>query len=183
MLLQPSVQRADRLNLENFLQLPNIEESPAWEFVGQVAVQKPMPTLYHSRLQKRLIARIDGLGMDYEAFPELRCVLSTSSVVPDVAVVRADRIPAENGPLMGPPDWAIEILSPDQPSLTVIAKLKLCLREGTQLAWLMDPQEQLVLVMWPDRPLLLCEGEREIPGLAGLDLGLTAGRMFQEWLR
>lgn len=180
--LQLSVQGRGCLSLEDFLQLPNIEESPAWELLEQVATQKPMPTLSHSRLQKRLVALIDGLGSEYEAFPELRCVLSTSSVVPDVAVVRVDRLPQDNGAMQGPPDWAIEILSPDQRSLKVLAKLELCLREGATLAWLVDPEAQLVLVMWPDRPVMICGGEQEIPGLPGLALGLTARGIFQDGL-
>ncbi|MGB3496454.1 MAG: Uma2 family endonuclease [Elainellaceae cyanobacterium] len=104
--------------------------------------------LLHSRLQKRLISSIDSLGSDYEAFPELRCVLSQNSVVPDVAVVKRDRLPLDNVPLTGTPDWMIEILSPDQSTTKVIAKIQLCIKEGTQLAWLIDADEKAVMVFW-----------------------------------
>ena len=33
--------------LDAFLQQPNIEASPAWEFLQGKAQQKPMPTLFH----------------------------------------------------------------------------------------------------------------------------------------
>jgi Uma2 family endonuclease len=48
------------LTLEDFLKLPHIEESPAWEYVDGVAIQKPMPKARHSILQKRLVAEVDA---------------------------------------------------------------------------------------------------------------------------
>jgi hypothetical protein len=57
-----------RLALQDFLKLPNIEESPAWEFVDGQANQKPIPAAFHSILQKRLTAAIDQAGSSYEAF-------------------------------------------------------------------------------------------------------------------
>jgi Uma2 family endonuclease len=39
------------LTLEEFLKSPYIEESPAWEYVDGVAMQKPMPKTRHSILQ------------------------------------------------------------------------------------------------------------------------------------
>ncbi|MGB6298369.1 MAG: hypothetical protein WBF90_19585 [Rivularia sp. (in: cyanobacteria)] len=38
--------------LTEFLAQPNIEASPAWELIKGEALQKPMPTLFHSRLQR-----------------------------------------------------------------------------------------------------------------------------------
>lgn len=38
--------------LEEFLAQPNIEISPAWELINGEALQKPMPTLFDSRLQR-----------------------------------------------------------------------------------------------------------------------------------
>jgi len=46
------------LTLDAFLHLPNIEESPAWEFIAGEMLQKPRPTTHHSILQKRLVAAI-----------------------------------------------------------------------------------------------------------------------------
>jgi Uma2 family endonuclease len=173
---------AQRLTLQEFLQLPDIEESPAWELLDQVPCQKPMPTLYHSRLQKRLVAAIDGSDSAYEAFPELRCVLSQNSVVPDVTVVHQDRIPTANQPIEGAPDWAIEILSPDQRMTKVIAKIQACLEEGMQLGWLIDAVEQVVMVFWPDRPLAIVSGQRVLPVLPDMALTLTPEQVFA-WVR
>ncbi|MDB9494622.1 Uma2 family endonuclease, partial [Spirulina major CS-329] len=46
--------------------------------------------------------------------------------------------------------WVIEILSPDQRSLQVTRKILFMLRQGTQLGWLIDPSEQVILVFKPD---------------------------------
>lgn len=170
-----------RLTVQEFLQLPDIEESPAWELLGGIPCQKPMPTLYHSRLQKRLVATIDSAGSSYEAFPELRCVLSQNSVVSDVAVIHKSRIPVGNEPIYGAPDWVIEILSPEQSTTKVITKIQSCLQEGTQLGWLLDSEEKVVMVFWRDRPLELLMGDVVLPVLPDLTLALTVEQVFN-WL-
>lgn len=61
------------LTLNDFLKLPAIEESPAWEYLDREVVQKPMPGGKHSRLQLRLASAINATASTYEALPELRC--------------------------------------------------------------------------------------------------------------
>lgn len=169
------------LTLEAFLRLPNIEESPAWEFIDGEMLQKPMPTTDHSILQKRLVATIDQAESQYEAFPELRCVLSQQSVVPDVAVILNQRLPSENSLVQGAPDWIIEILSPEQSTTKLIAKIQTCLTEGAQLGWLIDTTERLIMMFWSDRPLAIISGETVVPVLPGTDLKMTAKQIF-DWL-
>jgi Uma2 family endonuclease len=173
---------AQRLTLPEFLTLPNIEESPAWELIEGQAIQKPMPTSHHSILQKRLVAAIDQMDSGYEAFPELRCVLRENSVVPDVTIIRADRIPAENAPVAGAPDWMIEILSPDQSTTRLITKIQNCLNEGTQLGWLVDSTEQVIMVFWQDSRMGLFRQRDRIPSLPDIPLELTAEQVFN-WLK
>jgi Uma2 family endonuclease len=93
--------------LTEFLRSPNLEESPAWELFAEIVSQKPTPTLHHSILQKRLVGAIDLAGGEYEAFPELRCVLNANSIVPDITILRRDRVPTGNQPVMGAPDWLV----------------------------------------------------------------------------
>jgi len=66
-------------NLETFLQQPNIESSPAWEFIQGKAQQKPMSTLFHSRLQRNLVNQINNRTQSYEAIQELRYVIANTS--------------------------------------------------------------------------------------------------------
>jgi Uma2 family endonuclease len=171
-----------RMTMAEFLNLPDIEASPAWEFVNQVARQKTMPTLFHSRLQKNLLMIIDQSTQAYEALPELRCILSESSVVPDVAVMRLDRLPQFNKPIEGAPDWVIEILSPDQRATRVITKIQACLEAETRLAWLIDPLEEVVMVFWRDRPLVILRGNDLLPVLPDVQLELTPIKIFA-WMK
>lgn len=140
--------------LDNFLQQPNIEASPAWEFIYGQAQQKPIPTLFHSRLQRNLVNAINQQTTAYKAIQELRCIIPPMSPVPDIAVVQSDRFSKEDGPLQGVPDWIIEIHSPDQSTLDLQNKILHCLSHGTQLAWLIDIQRQQIWV-WENQELPL----------------------------
>lgn len=154
--------------LELFLRQPNIETSPAWEFINGQAQQKPMPTLFHSRLQRNLVNAINACTTTYEAIQELRCIVPPLSPVPDIVVVATERLPEADGPLQGAPDWMIEIRSPDQSTLDLQSKILHCLGNGTQLAWLIDLQRQQVWV-WqgPNLPIIF----------AGIDVLPTLGNM------
>ncbi len=170
-----------RLTLQDFLKLPHIEESPAWELVDGQANQKPMPTAHHSILQKRLTAVIDQADSPYEAFPELRCTLSSNSVVPDITVIHQNRIPTENTAVEGAPDWMIEILSPDQSTTKLIAKIQTCLQEGTQLGWLIDSEERVIMVLSPDSRISLLRNSDRLPLPQNIPLNLTVEQVFA-WL-
>ena len=176
------------LNLDHFLKLPYIEESPAWEFINGEAFQKPMPGGKHSRLQSRLAGAINAVGSRYEAFPELRCTFGGRSIVPDLAVVSCDRIPVdENGDILSTgiefaPEWVIEILSPDQSQMKVTRKILHSLRHGSQMGWLVDPDERVVLVYRPDSLPDELVGDVSLPCLLEVNLGLTVEKMF-EWLK
>lgn len=141
--------------LETFLRQSNIETSPAWEFINGQSVQKPMPTLFHSRLQRNLVNAINARTTDYEAIQELRCIVPPLSPVPDITVVATSRLPESDGPLQGAPDWMIEIRSPDQSTLDLQSKILHCLGNGTQLAWLIDLEKQQIWV-WqgPNLPII-----------------------------
>ncbi|HEY9706774.1 MAG TPA: Uma2 family endonuclease [Oculatellaceae cyanobacterium] len=171
-----------QLTLQDFLKLPNIEESPAWEFVDGQVHQKPMSTAHHSILQKRLTAAIDQADSPYEAFPELRCILSSNSVVPDITVIHQNRIPSENTAVEGSPDWMIEILSPEQSTTKLIAKSQTCLQEGTQLGWLIDSTEQVIMVLWPDTRIALLRNSDRLPVPQDIPLDLTVEQVFG-WVR
>lgn len=170
------------VTLAEFMQLHNIEESPAWELLHGQVLQKPMPTFYHSLLQKHLVRAIDNTNSIYEAFPELRCILSKNSVVPDITIVHQRRIPLGNQPIQGAPDWMIEILSADQSVTKLIAKIQDCLAEGTQLGWLIDSQEEVIMVFVPDQPLLLARGDMALTILDEMALQLTPNQVFG-WLK
>lgn len=175
------------LTIDGFLQLPCVEESPAWEYMDGVAMQKPMPKTRHSILQKRLLTEIDSHSQAYTALPELRCTFAGRSIVPDIAVIAWARIavnevgePEDN--FIAPPDWSIEILSPDQKANRVIDNLLHCLKHGCQLGWMVDPDDYSVLILTPDQQPQICRGASPVQVLAGVDLNLTSQQVFT-WLK
>jgi len=171
-----------RITLNEFSQLPNIEESPAWELLNDQVLQKPRQTFYHSSLQKYLVRAIDNANSIYEAFPELRCILSKNSVVPDITIIHKNRIPLDNSAIQGAPDWLIEILSPPEQSTTkLIAKIQTCLAEGTKLAWLIDSQEEVIMLFLLDQPLQLITGDTTLTVLNGISPEITPNQIFG-WL-
>ncbi|BAY09174.1 Uma2 family endonuclease [Calothrix sp. NIES-2098] len=143
------------LTLEEFLQLP--ETKPASEYIDGRIIQKPMPQGKHSTLQGELVPAINFVVKPKRlarAFPELRCTFGGRSIVPDIAVFVWSRIPRdENGEVANifplAPDWTIEILSPDQSQTKVTKNILHCLKHGTQMGWLIDPDEQTVFVYRP----------------------------------
>lgn len=151
--------------LAYFLTQPNIEESPAWEFINGRSQQKPMPTLFHSRLQRNLVNTINQYSKAYEAIQELRCIVPPSSPVPDTAVIAIERLPDTDGPFEGAPDWLIEIRSPEQSTIKLQEKILHCISCGTRLAWLIDIQKQQIWV-WENQELpLIYAGDEQLPTL------------------
>lgn len=162
------VNSVTKIPLAEFLAQPNIEASPAWELIDGQAIQKPMPTLFHSRLQRNLVNYINDHTDQFEAVQELRCIVPPYSPVPDISVVACNRLPAEDGPLDGAPDWLVEIRSPDQSTLDLQNKILHCLSNGTQLAWLIDLSRQQVWVWQGDDLPIVYSGTDSLPTLGGL---------------
>ena len=175
-------------SLADFLQLPDIDSSPAWEFIEGEICQKPMPGGKHSRLQVRLASAINIAVQSYEAFSELRCTFGGRSIVPDLAVLASIRIPSdENGEIISTgidfaPNWVIEILSPDQSHTRVTRKILHCLRHGCEIGWLIDPIDRVVLVYRGDRLPSEFTGDMLLPCLEEVSLELTVDQMFG-WLK
>jgi Uma2 family endonuclease len=188
MLLLDGSGHVKTLTLEEFLQLA--EMKPANEYIDGQIIQKPMPQGKHSIVQGELVPAINGVVTKRlaRAFPELRCTFGGRSTVPDITVFIWSRIPRdENGEVANTfaiaPDWAIEILSPDQSQTKVTKNILHCLKQGTQMGWLIDPDERTVFVYRPkqetevfDEPDALLP----VPSFAS-DLQLTVNDLFA-WL-
>jgi len=140
------------LTLKAFLELP--ETKPAKEYIDGKIVDKPMPQGKHSILQRELsfvLTATFKAEPTAQAFPELRCTFGGRSIIPDIAVFRTQRIPREsNGDIANlfnlHPDWTIEILSPNQSQTKVIRNILHCLNHGTDMGWLLDPEESCIFV-------------------------------------
>ncbi len=175
------------LSLTDFLERP--ETKPASEYINGKISQKPMPQGEHSRLQYKLCLAINTVTEPAKialAFPELRCTFADRSLVPDIAVFRWQRIPkTDRGRIANRfntyPDWMIEILSPQQSTTQVLNKILQACQQGTQLGWLINPEEATVLVISENQRLDVFSQDAQLPVLEGIDLSLTVGNIL-EWL-
>jgi Uma2 family endonuclease len=79
------------------------------------------------------------------------------------------------------PDWVIEILSPEQQYKQVLGKLLYCAEYGTELGWLIDPEDESILVVDSDRRLKEFANSDCLPVLTGIDLDLKVEQVFS-WL-
>jgi Uma2 family endonuclease len=70
------------LTVEEFLKRPEIEASPAWEYVGGVAIQKPMPKTRHSILQKRLLTEIANIAKSIQPYRNCAVLLRGGLLFP-----------------------------------------------------------------------------------------------------
>jgi Uma2 family endonuclease len=179
------------ITLEEFLKLP--ETKPASEFIDGQIIQKPMPQGKHSTVQRDLTFAAETVLKPKKiarAYPELRCTFGGRSIVPDIAVFTWDRIPRdENGKIanvfQAAPDWAIEILSPDQSQTKLIKKILHCLESGTQMGWIIDPDEETVFAYPPQQPARFFDMDApeevlSVPSFAS-EMRLTVGEIFG-WL-
>jgi Uma2 family endonuclease len=89
---------------------------------------------------------------------------------PDVAFVRADRVPASVVPgfFRGAPDLAVEVLSPDDRAGEVLAKAQEWLEAGCRNVWVIDPRT---------RTVSLHRSRREITVLSDSE-SITAGDLL-----
>jgi Uma2 family endonuclease len=184
-----SIQSESKLSLEEFLKLP--ETKPASEYIDGHIYQKPRPQGKHSRIQTRLSATINQIGEPSKlalALTELRCTFGGRSLVPDIAVFEWSRIPVDaDGEVMNqfkiPPDWIIEILSPDQSPNRVINKIVFCINQGAKLGWFIDPGDKSVMVFQPNQLPEVKYDTDNLPVLGVLeDWKLSTADLFS-WLK
>lgn len=184
-----AIQSPPKLSLAEFLKLP--ETKPASEYINGQIYQKPMPKGKHSSIQTFLAPAINQVAIPQRiarAFTELRCTFGGRSIVPDVAVFAWERIPVDaDGEIENNfeiyPDWTIEILSPDQSPTRVIDNILFCLDRGTELGWLIDPKEKLIMVFRPGKQPEIKQESDILPVLNSLQniLQLSAQDVFS-WL-
>jgi Uma2 family endonuclease len=90
-----------------------------------------------------------GLGIVTAAETGFRIGRDPDTVrAPDVAFICAARVPRERtrGYFPGPPDLAVEVVSPDDRAGEVLAKVRDWLSAGCQAVWVVDPTSQTASV-------------------------------------
>jgi Uma2 family endonuclease len=123
----------------------------------------------HGRIEFRLAARMErfaeenALGVVVGGEAGFLIETDPDTVrAPDIAFVRAERVPTEPHPgfFAGAPDLAVEVVSPGDRASEVLAKVRDWLRAGCRLVWVADPATRTVCVYRPGgRSNLLSVGE------------------------
>jgi Uma2 family endonuclease len=175
------------LTLEELLQLPEVDEKPYLELWDGVVRQKVSPQNRHGVLQGQLVeglnrvARPKQLGL---ASTETRFKVNGGTAVPDVSYYRRERIPLlPNGQvrddLLGPPDLAVEIVSPGQSVSELVRKCVWYADNGVRITLLVVPADEIVFDFRPGAPLRVLQGTDRIDVddvLPGFEL--TAAGLF-----
>ena len=170
-------------------ELLNSPDPRRYELVRGVPRVSEPPGGVHGRLAIKLGARLDehvtrlGLGT---VLVEAGYVLKREPDTvrgQDVSFVSAARLPPDRIPeqfISGPPDLAIEILSPGDHWAEIEEKVADYLAGGARRVWLVDPRARRLIVRYPDRPSRVLadsdifDGEDVVPGFT-LDLAKLFG--------
>jgi len=163
---------------EELLALPN--DGRRYELVRGRLITMTPASARHGKLASRLdralglFVETHGLGEVYTAEPGFALASDPDTVrAPDVAFVRRERIPPEGEPegyWAIAPDLVIEIVSPSESAATIQGKVSDYLQAGTQLIWVVYPNNRTVMEFRsPDQARLLTEedtldGGEVVPG-------------------
>lgn len=130
---------------EEFERFPS--DDRRWELVAGRLTSMSPTALPHGIVVARVLsllhrhAEANNLGV---VVPEVGFKLASNPDTvraPDVAFLRRDRIPSRKGFVDGPPDLAVEVLSPDDRPGEVRAKLEDYLTCGVPLVLVLDPDD------------------------------------------
>jgi Uma2 family endonuclease len=132
---------------EDLLILP---EGVRAEVLGGTVISSPAPLPKHSRAQRALGSFVGGPFDDDDGhggpggwwiFVEVDIQLAPHDIVrPDLAGWRRERLhdPGEQRPILVPPDWVCEVLSPSTAVHDKITKRALYARTGIRHYWIVD---------------------------------------------
>ncbi len=164
--------------VEEFMSLP--DDGKRYELIEGELIEMPGPNINHGIITSRLIRalsdflKLQGQSPDL-ALTNLAFELARKTApIPDAAYVTAERMAGADlsKAFPGPPDLAIEVMSPTDKWSEVIGKVRLYQRYQTRLIWIIDPFDQSVFVYrlnQPRRSLLIADelsGEDVMPGFA-----------------
>lgn len=168
------------VSVEEFWQVAH--RTPKAELVAGQVVELVLPGARHGTLVALLVDHLRahvvprGLGI---VLAEAGFILSPDPPTvrgPDVAVVLRDRVPSPIPTQFfpGPPDLAVEVLSPDDRPAEVAAKVADYLRAGTAAVWIVDPDHESVTVHTREGATTYGRTEtlRDAPPLPGFELSL-----------
>jgi Uma2 family endonuclease len=120
-----------------------VEMTPSSDGSSSIAASITAMLWHHVRPSK--LGRVYSADGGFVLFPDRETVR-----VPDVAFVRAERMPQGEARRHFPrlaPDLVVEVLSPTDRASDVLAKVSMYQEAGVPLIWLVDPEAQTVTVL------------------------------------
>jgi Uma2 family endonuclease len=154
------------MTFAEFEQLPNTPEGFPFELRHGELVKLVFPKMKHSRVQwqlRRLLERAAGQAGIVEKEVGFRPVPEHEYRIADVAFISKGRWDTAEDYLFGAPEIVIEVLSPSNTATEMLDKEKLCLENGCQEFWIVDPTLYLVKVSTPDGRAITYSAGQEIP--------------------
>lgn len=159
------------VTVEEFARIP--DDDHRYELVEGRVLRLSPPGSRHAVLATRLASFLDryveerGLGVVMTSGGFHLASRPDTVREPDVAFVRADRIPASGVPdgfWPGPADLAVEIRSPGDRRPEIAAKVNEYLGRVVRLVWVVDPRARTIAVHQPDQPQIILEGNATLDG-------------------
>lgn len=151
--------RKEHLTEDDLLRI-STDSSHCYALVrGELIVMSPAG-YQHGMLAMRLGSRMEAhaadehLGLVSSAETGFKLESNPDTVLArDAAFVRQGRLPAGGLPVKyfpGPPDLAVEVVSPNDSASQVSEQVRAWLGFGTRLVWVVEPRTQTVAVYRPD---------------------------------
>lgn len=149
--------------------------SPAGSEHGWIVVNITMPLA--TFVKQHSLGRVFGAETGFRIGRDPDTVRA-----PDVAFVAARRIGDKlaKGFFPGPPDLAVEVLSPDDRAGEVLAKVQDWLAAGCQVVWVVDPRTRTVTVYRSPSEIVILGAAETLDGGALLPgFSVAVGELFE----
>lgn len=130
-----------------FVELPeNVDKR--YELIQGSAIEMPAPNPIHAHISGVIYAailaylKLHPIGF---TFPDSvsYVLFDDTEVIPDGSFISHERQKTFPEKIMIPPDLAIEVVSPSNRPRQMLNKIELYLQSGTQLVWVIYPDEQV----------------------------------------
>jgi Uma2 family endonuclease len=144
------------------------------ELIGGEVVRLPIPPKAHDLVRAKIARSL----LRFE-FTVLVCtgfeISEYYTLIPDVSVVRPERLSADDRIFRGAPEIAIEVISPDDKEVHLKSKIDAYLAAGSKTVWVVYPSAKSVMVYCGDSIReLKADQQIEDPLLPGFSTPVSA---------
>lgn len=148
----------------------------------EIERDKPMPSINHAFIQKRLLVRLDiAYEEKYTILPEVNVDVIDKTQIPDLAICQPFpfRAGEDAKHLAEPPVGVIEILSPKQLLSDLVQKSTVYFKIGVRSYWLVLPDLRSIYVFHNPKKFRVFTWEDELQDDV-LKIKLDLGIIFKE---